>query len=473
MCYVPRMNREHPSRPRANLPGLPARVLLSLILCAACVLPLPSALDGLSPGAARTAEAAIYGDDYVGSTTVTDRGLNITEAPVVDAEYGILVDEDGNVLWSRSADKRVAMASITKIMTAIVVIERADLDDEIEVSESAAAVGESSAGLRAGTTVTVRELLKGLLIHSGNDAAVALAEGVSGDVDSFVKLMNRKARKMGLSNTHFANPTGLDAENHYSSASDISVMSRYAMNKKIFKRIVSKSSAKVDLGYGTEKLKTTNALLACWDLCIGVKTGYTSNAGQCLASAATSEDGVTLYAVVLCSSDEIERFIDSYKLLDWGFEHYRSYDLATSTDVLVEAPLSGYVDRTVAAGVTDDVSAMVLDYNGDISVEVKLVDIADGVGVGDEVGTVIWRQNETVVASAPLVAKENVGAPMPWTAVYTAAARLLGVFTGDDGIAESVLYASGVEVEMGDDTAGQIMKASLESDIRAYVRNYE
>ena len=431
---------------------------LALALCVLCLAP-------------RTAGAAILGDDYVGSTTVTDRGLNITEVPAIDATYGILCDADGNVLWARGADEHAAMASITKIMTAIVALENAELTDKFEVSANAVAVGESSANLTLGSKLTLKTLLKGLLVHSGNDAAVVIAEGVAGSVDDFVKLMNKKAKAMGLSDTHFANPTGLDADKHYSSAADICVMARYAMNDETFRTFVGKKTVKLDYGGSTQKLKTTNALLATWDACTGIKTGYTSNAGYCLASAA-QQDGLELYAVVLGCSDEVERFIDSYKLLSWGFAHYREYQLATSSDVLVEAPMSGYLSRAVKAGVADDVSAWVLDYNGDISVDVKLVDISDGVSVGDEVGTVTWRQGETVLASAPLVAKENVPAPMPWTSVLTAVVRLVGVFTGDEGIVEATLYASSIEVEMTDSTDGQIMSASLETDIRAYVKSY-
>ena len=145
--------------------------------------------------------ADIRGTDYVGSTTVTDRRLTVTEAPTIDAAYGVLVDADGNVLWSREADHQSAMASITKIMTAVVALENAQLDEVFTVSAAAASVGESSAGLAQGDKATVYQLLCGLLIHSGNDAGVVLAEGVAGDVASFVQMMNDKAQELGLRNT--------------------------------------------------------------------------------------------------------------------------------------------------------------------------------------------------------------------------------------------------------------------------------
>ena len=422
--------------------------------------------------------AAIQGDDYVGATTVTDRGLNITEAPAIDAKYGILVDSDGNVLWSRGASKHSEIASITKVMTAIIALENGNLDDEYTVSTLAASVGESSAGLKAGDKLSLQTLLELLLVHSSNDAAVAIAEGVSGSVDAFVQKMNEKATQMGLKNTKFKTPSGLDKDTSgnlitglYSSASDVSVMVRYAMNDETFRTLVAKKSTTLTYGGKTHTFITTNALLATWDNCIGVKTGFTDKAGECLASVA-QKDGLTLYAVVLGCSDEVQRFTDSYKLLDWGFSHYRSYTLATADQTLVDVPLSGFIDRTVKAGVAEDVSAYVLDYDGDISVDVKLVDVPDGVAEGDTVGTVTWRQGEVVVATAPLVAKQSVGAPMPWTSVLTATVRLFGVLTGDRAIATSKLYAQTVQVQRDTGDSGQTVDSKLEKQIRAYVDKY-
>lgn len=434
-----------------------------LLVCA-----LAAALAGIAP---TSALASINGDDYVGLTAVNDRGLNITEAPAIDAKYGILCDAEGNVLWSRSADTHSAMASLTKTMTAIVALENADLDDVFTVSKKAASIGESTTGLKEGMQVPLETLLNGMLVHSGNDCAITIAEGIGGDTDTFVGMMNQKAADMGLKNTHFEDPEGLDSANHYSSAADISVIVRYGMCNDTFRSIVSQSEVTLDLDGEQKTFMSTNALLGVWDDCIGIKTGFTNHAGECLAAAA-SKDGVELYAVVLGSSDESQRFIDAYKLLDWGYAHYRNYTLATSDQVLVDAPMSGYLNRTVKAGVADDVNAMVLDFDGDISVDVRLVDISDGVSAGQKVGTITWRQGEKVIASAPLLAKENVGAPMPWTSVWTATVRLIGLATGDKCIAESVLYAQTTAVEKAAGSYGQSIDSTLEKQIRAYVAAY-
>ncbi len=415
--------------------------------------------------------AAVQGDDYVGSTTVTDRGLNVTQAPAVEARYAILVDSEGNVLWSRGADRHTPIASITKVMTAIVALENGNLDDVYTVSQHAATIGESCIGLATGNQLTLRELLNGLLVHSGNDAATAIAEGIAGSEEAFVQMMNEKAASMGLKDTHFENPTGLPTDGIYSTAADVSVMMRYAMHNDTFREIVAKKEVTLEFGGKKHTFKNSNILLSSWDSCIGGKTGTTNASGQCLASVA-SQDGFELYAVVLGCTDEFQRFQDSYKLLDWGYAHFRNYTLASKDDVLVDVPLSGFLNRTVEAGVAEDVNAHVLDYDGNISIDIKLVDLPDGVRKGQEVGTIIWRQGENVVASAPLVAKHGVGMPMPWTSVITSAVRLIGVFTGDEAIAESKVHAQTVQIEMTEDTAGNVMDPKVDEKIRDNIQHY-
>ena len=397
--------------------------------------------------------ADIRGTDYVGYTTITDRNLTVTEAPTISADYGILCAADGTVLWSRDADTQSAMASITKVMTAVVVLENADVNDEFTVSANAASVGESSAELRYGDRVSVYDLLCGLLIHSGNDAGVVLAEGVAGSVDAFVDMMNAKAEELGLTNTH------------YSSASDICVLSRYAMQIKTFRKIVGKKKVTLTYGSGTHTFRSTNSLLNTWKPCIGVKTGYTGNAGYCLSSAA-KKNGVELYAVVLGCDNEADRFTDCYRLLTWGFSHYQSTSLATTDDVLVDVPVSAYTNVTVPAGVAEAVEANVLDYDGDISIDVALLDLPDGVSEGDRVGTITWRQGENALASAPLVAKSSVFKPLAIVGVWTAICRLVGWFTGDDCVADTVLHTDVIKVKRADDVSGVTIDENMEDSIR-------
>ena len=414
---------------------------------------------------APAAFADIKGTDYVGSTTVADRNLTVTQVPTINAKYGILCDEEGNVLWSRGEDTQSAMASITKIMTAVVVLENANLDDVYTVSPNAASVGESSIGVQAGDQVTVENLLYGLLIHSGNDAGVVLAEGLAGSIPAFVDMMNAKAQELGLKNTHYDNPHGLDSSKHYSSASDICVLSRYAMQNKTFAKIVGKKKATVDYGNRKATFRSTNSLLNVWDPCIGIKTGYTGNAGYCLSSCA-EQDGVRLYAVVLGCADMTQRFTDSLRLFNWGFKHYRTTRFATADEVLADVPVSAYTNRTVAAGVAEDVSRQVLDYDGDISVDIALVDLPDGVSAGDRVGTITWRQGEIALASAPLIAKESCGKPLAIVSVWTSVVRLVGWFTGDDAVAQTKLHTDTIEVNFNGNDNGETIDEKLEEQIR-------
>ena len=409
------------------------------------------------------AYADILGSDLIGSTSVSDRSLTVSEVPTLDCTYGILSDAQGNIIWSRSSDSKSAIASITKIMTATVALENADLNAEYTVSSTAASVGESSAGLVQGSTMTLDNLIRALLVHSGNDAAITIAEGIAGSVDSFVQMMNDKAVNLGLTNTHFDNPHGLDSSEHYSCAADICVLSRYAMKNQTFREIVSEPSVRVVSNKQDDTYDSTNVLIQYWDECIGIKTGYTNNAGFCLASAASRNDQ-ELYAVVLGCSNAATRFTDSYKLLTWGFDHYRNIELANSNDVLVDAPVSAYIDKTVKAGVKENVSDYILDYNGDISVDVHLKDLPDGVDEGQEVGVITWRQGEFVITSAPLVAKEKVGKPLPPISIFSATLRLVGVFTGDDCIAQSVLHVQAIPVQRSENLVGRI-DSQLETDV--------
>ncbi len=421
----------------------------------------------LVPGGAL---AAIQGDDYIGLETVAARDLTVTEAPVVECTYGILCDADGNVLWSRGADEQSAMASITKMMTAILVLENASLKDEYTVSYNAATIGESSAGLYVGASVSVKDLLYCLMVHSGNDAAICLAEGLAGSETAFVKMMNKKAKALGLTNTHFANPHGLDADGHYSTASDLCLLARYCMQNETFRKIAGTTKKTVDIDGVTATYRSTNSLLNTWDSCIGIKTGYTNKAGYCLASAAV-EAGVELYAVVLGCTDEAERFTDSYRLLSWGFSHYREVALGTAGEELAQVALESYLDVTVAAGLAEDVSAFVLDYDGDITVDVSLITQTDGVSEGDRVGTITWRQGQKEIASAALVAFESKAAPNALQSIWIALCRLVGFFSGAVTVAESSTSATGIDVIRSDDLTGEEISDELSDAIEADVQS--
>jgi hypothetical protein len=205
--------------------------------------------------------AAVLDGDVVGGVSVGAQGALRSAAPDLYIPSGQLSTIDGRELWARDMRARRAMASTTKMMTAVVVLENASLDDLVTVKRPASAVGESSMGLRSGETISVRDLLEGLLIQSGNDAAAALAQHVGGSVDGFVGMMNAKAKSLDLVNTRYLNPHGLDVPGHYTSAEDLTSLARYAMRDPEFRRIVGTFSTRIVTPKYTHQLTNHNLML--------------------------------------------------------------------------------------------------------------------------------------------------------------------------------------------------------------------
>ena len=235
--------------------------------------------------------------------------------PEVTCGACLVVDDHGRVLWARSAGQRRSIASTTKMMTALVVRKEVALDEEVTVSAGAEAVPEGKLSLLAGETFNVQELLYGLLLNSSNDAAVALAEHSSGSVDGFVALMNEEAAGLGAKDTHFSTPHGLDAADHYSTASDLALIGAELLGDPVLAEIVGTADATIEGSRRTVLLQNTNLLLETYPGAIGVKTGFTASAGNVLVAAAERK-GRRLVAVVLGSADTFE---DSRRLLDYGF----------------------------------------------------------------------------------------------------------------------------------------------------------
>ncbi len=234
--------------------------------------------------------------------------------PPLTARAALLADaQTGEILLSYNADQPLPPASTTKIMTALITLERANPDDMVEVP-AAALIGNASMGLVAGERLTVRDLLYGLLMVSGNDAAMALAYHVGGSPEAFVEMMNRRAAEMGLANTHFVNPHGLDAPEHLISAADLLVIAREAMRYELFRQIVATPRARV----AGRLLINRNELLTTYPGADGIKTGTTDAAGQCLVASAT-RGGRQAIAIVLGSRD---RYADARALLDHYFKYF-------------------------------------------------------------------------------------------------------------------------------------------------------
>jgi len=241
-------------------------------------------------------------------------------APPVDARAYVVVDaRTGEILASSHAHDRVPIASITKLMTVLLTLQHHKLTDVVTVDPRAAAVGESSIDLDPGDQLTVRDLIKGALIQSANDAADALALSIAPDYPSFAKLMNEQAASLGLADTHFVRPDGLDAPGEYSSAADVTKLARVLMHTRFIRETVGEQTDTIASG---RTLHTWDDLLSLYPPTIGVKTGHTSAAGWCQVAAARGR-GVTVYATLLGSPSRSARNVDLESLLIWGLGQFR------------------------------------------------------------------------------------------------------------------------------------------------------
>lgn len=268
----------------------------------------------------------------------------------LSARSAVLMDSaSGRLLYEKNGFEKLSMASTTKIMTAVLAIEGCDMDDVVTVSPSASGVEGSSLWLEVGEQLTVRQLLLGLMLRSGNDAAVALAEQTAGSVDAFVLMMNSKAKEIGMYNTSFETPNGLDSDNHYTTAYDMAVLARYAMQNPTFREIVATEKAQIPwAGHDWNRaLDNHNKLLKSYEGCTGIKTGFTKKSGRCLVSSA-QRDGRELICVTLNAPDD---WNDHTRLLDHGFEDFETVTLAKQGRMLKTAQIG---DEQVGLLFADD-----------------------------------------------------------------------------------------------------------------------
>lgn len=243
--------------------------------------------------------------------------------PIINSRIGIIYDrKSGKVIWGKNENKRSAMASTTKIMTCIVVIENADLNAEIKVSAKAAGTGGSRLGLKKDDKITIKDLLYGLMLRSGNDAAVALAEYVGKDKEGFANLMNKKAKELGLKDTHFVTPHGLDDPEHYTTAYELAKIADYALKNEMFAKIVGTKEHTININGYAKQLCNTNELLGYLQGVSGVKTGFTNNAGRCLVTSVNRND-FEIITVVLGADTKKIRTADSINLIEYAYENYK------------------------------------------------------------------------------------------------------------------------------------------------------
>lgn len=361
--------------------------------------------------------------------------------PAPQCGAAIIVDGDyGDVLYEYNGYEKMYPASITKIMTSLLVLEAIEngqltLDQPITASTSAVVVPEGSStanpAIQAGEVLTVEQLLYCDLISSANEACNILAETVGGSIENFVDMMNAKAQELGMEGTHFANPHGFHDENHYTTAYDITIMARAAMEYDTFRTIVATATYTIPATNlaGERELHTTNALIGNWiysgylySKAIGIKTGSTTPAGQCLASAAVDDDGRTYYCVVLGAQTVTNEdgtttrysFYESRRLLEWAFDNFERVTLLdeNTEGVLreVAVTLSDETDHVIVQPVGSIEATLPTDYDaGQVEFKVDLVDSVEApVEKGTKLGTVSVVYDGVNYGTLDLVAADSV-----------------------------------------------------------------
>ena len=411
--------------------------------------------------------AEVLDTDVVYGKTVADRGLETSECPDISATSALVISQDGTVYFERNADEAVKIASLTKIMTAIVALENASLDSTVEVSAEAAAVGESSAGLLKGDSMTLEDALYALLVPSGNDAGIAIAESVGASLasdgqdaqEAFVEAMNAKAEEIGCTDTIFSNPHGLDngdfESDAHSTARDVGIMVAYAMQNETFRSIVAGGSTTITVTSANGisrvvELITTDELIDVYEGMCGVKTGTTTYAGCCFAGACVRDEG-EFYTVVLGAPTSEDRFTDTTILLDWVYGNLEEVSLiSTSSTVeylgedyplVAEVAQTDWPASTVSATVADPaLSVLIFSLGDSVQQEVTFETLEGDIAAGDVVGHITFTQEGETVAECDLIAAQDAPAPNFFQSIGVWWDRLFRNIQGLSTVADSVCY---------------------------------
>lgn len=350
-----------------------------------------------------------------------------SKGPEISSEAAILIDyKSGRVLFEKNADKKTYPASTTKIMTAILALENLELDSVLTASEKAIDIDRdgSNIGILAGEKFTVDQLLYALLVHSANDAANVLAEGVSGTIEDFVSLMNKKAGELGMKNTNYRNPHGYHDENHYMSARDLSVLSAYAMKNEKFAEIVSTPTYELPPTekYPNTRLLSSNNMLInptkgtkyIYKPAKGIKTGHTEDAGYCLASFAEQNNASYLCVTMNAETDEDDNysFVDTIALFKYGFENYKMTTISNEGDVLATVPVKWAKGSKHAILTTKDAIEILLPTSFSEDALVTNMSFSEKIKApvkkGDVLGSIEYSFEDNSLGVVDLVATEDI-----------------------------------------------------------------
>ncbi len=353
----------------------------------------------------------IYADDEIeeapASSIFDDIAVEVynDEKLDINARSAIVIDyESGRILYEKYAYQKRPMASTTKIMTAIVALENGNLDDIVTVSRNAASIWGSTINLTTGEQVSFRELMYGLLMRSGNDAAIAIAEHIGGSVDSFLEMMNEKAKEIGALNSNFTSPHGLDGTGHYSTAYDMAIIARYALSNAVFNDIVKTKTIQV----GKRFMSNTNEMLTGYEGADGIKTGYTGKAGRCLITSAT-RDGRRYIAVVLFCDSRNHRALSSKKILDYAFENYYPCTVIQS-DYFGSIPVYKGYEESVPIFIDKSITMPLTDYEAEnLYTKISLPDkVKAPIEKGEIIGTISVYLDDEILCESTIKAVKSI-----------------------------------------------------------------
>lgn len=350
----------------------------------------------------------ILSNNNIFITFANNKNINI------EAQGAILMDfKTGRILYSKNADKPLAMASTTKIMTAIIALEKGNLEDIVKVSKNATKAPPVKMHLNENEEIKLKDLLYALMLQSSNDAAVAIAEHISGDVDTFCNMMTEKAKELGAKDTVFRTPNGLDDLDHHSTAYDMAIIARYALNNKQFMDIINTTQVSFKTNKATYDIINKNRLLSEYEGANGVKTGYTGKAGHCFVGSATKGD-MTLISVVLASGwgdkGKKQKWIDTKTLLNYGFENFSYKNILNNTDIsntiLVE---KGEKDNASLYYENDIILPLSKDEENKISIKLDYIKtIKAPVKENEKVGVANIYLDNNLLAQTNILTKEAI-----------------------------------------------------------------
>lgn len=428
-----------------------ASALAAFATAAALIIGLPT-----------PARAEVRTSDVIMGTAASERGIDQSELPDISAPHAMILGRDGTAYFERDADDPIKIASVTKVMTALVALEHCDLSDTVTVDHAAATVGESSLGLLEGDTLTMEDTLTGLMVMSGNDAATAIATTAGAQIDPtsddpyavFIEAMNEKAKELGCTDTVFENPHGLDfdawAGNLHSTTRDITKVFAAAMQNDDFRAIDNSDRTSIPVTSADGSARTVNLVVRNQihgqDGNIGGKTGTTDEAGNCFVGAFTRDLGGEVYVAIFGAQTNEERFADTLTLANWYYDHMATVPFANTPvkrngiPLVGEAPCSAWCDRTAATQLEDaDATFTVFSLGDELEQSIEFDELSGAVEQGDDVGTITFKQGKATVGTAKLVASENVPAPNPLEWVMVQFDRATRFFTGEPSTAEAIV----------------------------------